>query len=147
MASLLVRPYVPADYLALTAPTSIFFVAPEEAARQYAGHPAFTATVDGVPVACAGIVIYWPGVAESWAVLSDSGRAHGYFVTRSVLRGLVALVRKHRLHRVQAKVMAGFTEGRRWVQAMGFEEEALLRAYGPKREDMISYVLFPKEMA
>lgn len=147
MAKVAVRPYLPEDYLALLPALPVLFSPPSECAQMYAQHPSFSGEVAGQVAACAGLVIYWPGVAEAWAVLGPVGRENGYGVTRAVMRGLVTLVRRHRLHRVQAKVIPAFEVGRRWVEWMGFQEEAYLRDYGPNREDMLSYVLFPKETA
>ena len=146
MAKFAIRPYRPVDYVTLMAgSTALTFVSPTEAALDYGKHPAFSGFVDDQLAGCAGLVFYWTGVAEAWAVLGDRGRAHGLFVTRGVRRGLLDLIRLHNLHRVQAKVMAGFEVGQRWITWLGFQEEAVLTAYGPNRETLIQYVMFPKE--
>jgi RimJ/RimL family protein N-acetyltransferase len=148
MGNFAIRPYRPLDYVDLmVGSTALTFVSPTQAALEYGKHPAFSGFVDGQLAGCAGLVVYWTGVAEAWAVIGNVGREHGLFVTRGVKRGLLDLIRMHGLHRVQAKVMAEFEVGKRWIMWLGFHEEAVLTAYGPKRETLIQYVMFPKETA
>src|SRR4030095_3467184 len=133
MAKLVIRPFVPDDYHVI------------------AGHaadikgPAFTGLVDGEIAACAGVVLdaHARG-GTAWAYVGRLGRQHGYFVSRSVIRGLLDIIRRHKLIRVEADARADFALARRWLGWMGVEDEGGVRKRGPKGEDMIRYALFPK---
>jgi hypothetical protein len=116
----------------------------DESADYYASRGVgYTGFVGDAIAGCAGVVTYWPGVGEAWAVLTDVGRAHPLFVHRSVSRGLREIVASSRLRRVQADVVADFAIGRRWVECLGFEFESLMRRYGPNGEDFARYRVLP----
>lgn len=101
---------------------------------------------DGTLCACAGIVVPWPGLGMAWAVVSPVGTRHPVGVHRAVLWGLHYLARDMGLRRVETTVRADFPRGRRWAQALGFQEESLMPKYGADGSDHLRYVYFPKEI-
>ena len=94
--------------------------------------PAWTALVGGEPAACAGVAPLWPGVAEAWSFAGAAIGREALAFHRAVARGLADAERDLRLHRVQAACRADHVRGRRWLALLGFEEEGLMRRYGPE---------------
>lgn len=85
--------------------------------------PAFTAIVDDEIIACAGVVIAWPGVGAAWAVLSPAVEKHGLWITRSVRRMLDVIIRGSNLHRLEMVVLADNERNYRWAHTLGFHLE------------------------
>jgi hypothetical protein len=88
---------------------------------------AFTCTVEGIPVMCAGIVELWEGRAMAWA-----------FMAKTSGRVMLALTRKVRefldlqpYRRIEMDVVSGFVAGQRWAELLGFKFEASHEAYYP----------------
>lgn len=141
-----IRAFDPGDYLRVSGPAlpGIDLArAAEDVAR---GGPAFTLTVAGVPVACAGVMLFpYPGVGHAWAVVGPVARRHRMALTRGVVRGLAAIIATNRLWRVEAEVINDFAVARRWLEWMGFEDEGLMPRRGPNGLDMRRYALLPAE--
>jgi hypothetical protein len=96
---------------------------------------AFTALSEGVPVACGGLYEIWPNRALAWTYLgADCGRE---------FMALHRVVRRHLdfapWRRVEAYVEAGYTNGHRWVRALGFQLEGVLRGFMADGRDMALY--------
>lgn len=88
---------------------------------------AFSGFVHERCVGCAGLIDVWPGRAQAWALLSSECRPHLLPITRYVLRVLAA----HPARRIEATVTADFIPGCRWLERLGFVQEAELRNYDP----------------
>lgn len=88
---------------------------------------AWTAIVDGRPVACAGLITIWPGRAYAWAVLSAQAGRWMYAITRAIRERLQSDPHE----RIEMAVDADFAAGQRWAMMLGFECEtpAPLRKY------------------
>jgi hypothetical protein len=96
----------------------------------------YTATVGGRVVACGGLVEYWPGRAEAWAVLDATSRRDFLALHNAARRILDAGL----FRRVEAVVDAGFGAGHRWLRALGFSMEApRMRRYGADGRDYSLY--------
>lgn len=107
-------------------------VTPEQAERL--GH-AYTALIDGEPVACAGLYELWPGRALAWAYMGAGCGREFLALHRTVRRHLEAATWR----RVEAYVEVGFANGHRWVKALGFQFDGLLRGFMPDGADMALY--------
>lgn len=80
---------------------------------------AFTGIVDGLPVACGGLIDIWPGRAYAWALI---GRDAGpWFV--SIHRAVLDALRRSNCKRIEMAVDADFEEGKRWARLLGFRCE------------------------
>ena len=99
----------------------------------------FAQIVNGEVVAVGGVVILWSGVGEAWAVTSSL--AEKYFVGfhRATIKNLGRIIRKHRLHRLQATVHERHEKSLDWVKRLGFEREGVLQAYGPDGGNYFMY--------
>ena len=96
-----------------------------------------TIMVHGRPVLCGGIVEYWNGRCEIWAVLDRDCRKEFVAIHRATKEFLDTCT--HR--RIEAVVIADFAEGRRWVEMLGFKLEtpAAMRGYCPNGADAYLY--------
>ena len=92
---------------------------------------AFTA-IDGETVlACAGIVPFWEGRAEAWAIMSHDLKRHFLLIHRATERFLDACG----FPRVEANVDANFGCAQRWMDMLGFVSEGLMHKYTPDGRD------------
>lgn len=99
--------------------------------------PALSAEEDGRILACAGVAFQGFGMGVLWAfVAKDAGR-HMVKLDRCVRR-LLGLTD---LKRIEAATEASFKQGCRWLELLGFEQEGLMRRYGPNGEDHYRYAL------
>jgi RimJ/RimL family protein N-acetyltransferase len=106
------------------------------------GGPAFTVMVGDTIIACAGIVLPWPGLGLVWMALSDDIGSHRVWLTRRVRRMMHDAIRSLCLHRLEATVLADNARNQRWIEALGFSREnGKARAYTTDRKDMLRYEL------
>ncbi len=91
-------------------------------------------------IACYGVCILWPGVASCWT-LPNTKLVQKFPVKfhKSVMNALESCIDGFELHRVYTTVLKTFATSMRWLERMGFKEEAYLKKYGPNGEDMIQY--------
>jgi RimJ/RimL family protein N-acetyltransferase len=94
-----------------------------------------TAFVDGEPIAIGGLVIYWPGVGESWLILSKKANDHKTEITRCIRRIVKQFVTENKLHRLQVNVRTDFPQARKLVEHLGFVYEGTLKRYTPNGVD------------
>jgi len=141
-----VRPFEPDDLLMIQArepDSSIAAGIPDlvESARLYEKYgPAFTGLIDGVPLAAAGLVIIWPGVATGWAFTSAMVPKYRLSFHRTIKQYLDMLVRERNLHRVQVEIPVSHTVSREWVKRLGFHEEGIMRQFGADKSDYVRSV-------
>lgn len=92
--------------------------------------------MDGATVlACAGIVIEPFGSGTLWSFVSDEAGRHFVRLDRCVRRMLSI----PRLRRIDATTEVGFAQGCRWLEMLGFENEGVMRKYGPDGADHYRY--------
>ena len=99
---------------------------------------AYTGIVDGVVMACAGLMQIWPGRYYAWALLTDQMSPHHMIaITRAVRRGLHLIPNA----RVEAIVQSDFEMGHRWMGLLGFTRETPepMRRYYPDGQDAVLY--------
>ena len=91
------------------------------------------------PIAIAGMMIIFPGVAEGWICMDDRVRPHILSFLR-LLRVLKedAWIRLG-LWRLQAPIQATFLQGQHFAECAGLEREAVLRSYFHPDLDAILY--------
>ena len=91
---------------------------------------------EGRPIAAVGVTPCWPGRGQAWTILSDEViRDHGLSLTRMTRWHLNDVTERGKLRRIEATVRAGHRAGHRWMHALGFKREGLMRRYGPEGED------------
>jgi hypothetical protein len=93
-------------------------------------------SVDGVIKACGGIVLYWKGRGEAWAMIGDDTRKD--FV--GIIRAIKKILSITDCDRIEATVIKDFKAGHRLVKLLGFDLEAqTMRKYGIKGWDYSLY--------
>jgi RimJ/RimL family protein N-acetyltransferase len=91
---------------------------------------AFTGLIDGKVVGCAGVRPLWAGVGEAWAVFSLDALDRPFALFRAAARGMATIEDRQGLRRIQATCHANHPEGARFLEALGFRREGVLRRYG-----------------
>lgn len=82
------------------------------------------------------------GVAEVWAITSDSIKNHKIGFHKLVLKLLKYVETELKLHRMQMTVRCDFKEGNKWAKALGFSVESVLGQYGPDKSSHVMYARF-----
>lgn len=95
------------------------FVTPEHA-KALEGEYAFTALVDGRPIAVGGVKELWKNRALCWTFIDRNAGKHFAELHRTVKR-LIDLVPYRRL---EAETPCDFKQGHRWLKMLGFKLEA-----------------------
>ncbi len=107
-----------------------------EQGRALENQPSYTAVVDGIPIAAAGVVPQWQGRAIAWAFLSEIGPRQFVGVHRAVKSFLDGCFIK----RIEMTVNCDFPEAHRWAKMLGFSMEAeRMVGYAPDGGDCALY--------
>lgn len=110
-------------------------VKPEYGPALVAAGPCYSIVDGDVVFACAGFYPQWDGRAIVWALVGANAGRHFLRLHRAVLRAFEI----HPYRRVETCVLAGFSEGCRWAEMLGFEREGYMRAYAPDGSDFHLY--------
>jgi hypothetical protein len=99
--------------------------------------PCFTGMRGDEVIICAGVFEVWENRAMAWALLSKNAAANMLAIHKAV-RGYL-LQAPYR--RIEATVDAGFEDGRRWAEMLGFVQETPepMRAFLPNGGDCYLY--------
>lgn len=102
----------------------------------YESQESFTAIIDGVVVGCGGFISMWANRVQIWSLLArDIGPRGMLQVHHAVKRGLAMRTER----RIEAMCDPGFKNAQRWLQALGFEREGLMRKYTEDGHDCYLY--------
>ena len=102
----------------------------------------FTGFSENKIIGCAGIMPLWNGVGHAWVVMGSDYKNNRIWLHRHIKNMFIKIAIGKEFKRVQANVQAGFKEGVRWIEALGFHRESKLEKYGPAGEDHYMYVRF-----
>jgi len=103
---------------------------------------AFTAIDEEGRIVCsAGIFDVWKGVGEAWLVGSSILNERGIALTRILARRFKVIIKTKKYQRIQCVVHNEWTISQKFVELLGFENEGLMRKYGPEGWDYIRYAL------
>jgi RimJ/RimL family protein N-acetyltransferase len=75
-------------------------------------------------VAVGGIKIFFPGVGESWIILTKQSKktgVYGMIACNAIKKKLDELIVELKMRRVEANVRANFDKAIRFTQALGFK--------------------------
>lgn len=95
----------------------------------------FTATVDGNPIGCIGVVNHWEGRRYVWAYLAHDVGIHMISLTRAIKLWL----KYHGQGRLETAVDCRFDAAVRWAEMLGFEREGRMRHWSPTGDDFWLY--------
>lgn len=131
------RKFRPEDAAALN-PRPVFLetaVESIETLRQRKDSYIETVTIDGRPAAVIGLIIQWRGVATVWSVTSDELRKAPKEFHALALEMAEEYARVFSIWRMQCNVVANYREGVRWIEAMGFVNEGVMKKFDPLKRD------------
>jgi hypothetical protein len=103
--------------------------------------PAYSAVCSGQIIACAGIVIPWPGVGTCWATFGEGVARHPLWLSRTCRRVLNDVIRAFNLHRIEAISLLNNERNQRWLKMLGFEQEwdDVAHMYTSDQRDVVRY--------
>ena len=99
------------------------------------GPLAYTAALEGHPVACCGIQMREFGIGTLWSFLGDDAGPYMTTLTRAGRR-LMAIAD---LRRIEATTPVDFLAGCRWLKVLGFQLEGTMRRFAPDGADHLLY--------
>ena len=110
--------------------------------RTTAGTPAFTIIDQGKVALSFGVFPIWPGLGEGWMVPSNhiDGRAIALIKGARIVFNKIGTAMQ--LRRLQFMVRSSHLQATRFAEALYFDKEATLKAYGPEGDDYYVYVRF-----
>ncbi len=103
----------------------------ELAKAYHASGPAWTVLAGSTPIACGGVVRFWPGVGECWCWAGLGVDVQPVAFARLAGLLLDGLVREQRFHRLQAHVRADDERANRFARHLGFTLEGSCPGFGP----------------
>ena len=99
----------------------------------------FTAIVNDKPIAAGGISVLWDNVAEGWVMATHEVWNHSIIMAKHFKKRTDILIETTKIKRLQTSVKADFTLGHKFAKWLKFEEEGLMKHYGPDGSDYIRY--------
>lgn len=115
-----------------------------EARREELGEQARTIWHDTTPVGAYGVVTISPGVAEAWSLLTEGAVHLPIKLVREVRAAIREAWRVLPIHRMQALCLRDDWISYRWLGGLGFHDEGIQRARGPRGEDMVMFGMWEK---
>ena len=86
-----------------------------------------------------GIYKTGEGIGHVWFCNSDVIKKKRIWFCKYIKRSMLLIGKLMGLHRLEANVKDGYTEGARWAEHMGLKREGLMRKFSPLKEDYILY--------
>lgn len=105
--------------------------------------PCFTAICEGEGIAsCWGFAQMWPGVFEVWLLTStliEKSFEHKRCMVLTSISAIADAAIGLQAHRFQMTINPRFSYSERFAKALKFEQEGVLKAYGPDGSDFLLY--------
>ena len=92
---------------------------------------------DAEPAAIGGFVPVWPGLGSGWIWTTDRWDEVALEVTRAMKRHILPTLDARGVHRIEARPMASNKAAIRWLEIVGFKQEAVTAQFGQGREDFV----------
>ena len=102
-------------------------------------HLAFTGMVGKKPIFAAGMKMIWGQVAEGWVIASSDMWNHPLSVAKAIKKDFARFAKEHNIKRVQTAIRKDFTQGQRFAEWLGLENEGLMKHYGFDGTDHYRY--------
>ena len=102
-------------------------------------HLAFTGIVNHKPIFAAGMKIIWGQVAEGWVIASSEMWNHPIGVAKAIKKDFARVAKENNITRVQSAIRKDFSEGQRFAEWLGLENEGLMKHYGFDGTDQYRY--------
>lgn len=88
-----------------------------------------------------GAVLYWPGFAEGWYLVSKDGGESKFLMVHCIKTVIELAIKELNLHRFQSTIRVDFTSAIKLIEHVGFVKEGLLRKYTQDKVDAYIYAL------
>lgn len=95
----------------------------------------FTLLHNDIPICSGGIFPLWHGVGEGWVIASKRIFDHKIKSAKLIKRRTDLLCAVNKIKRLQTSVRANFPMGLRFAKFLGFNNEGLMKHYGPDGSD------------
>ena len=102
-------------------------------------HLAFTGLVGKKPIFAAGMKMIWGQVAEGWVIASSDMWNYPLSVAKAIKKDFARVAKQHNIKRVQTAIRKDFTQGQRFAEWLGLENEGLMKHYGFDGTDQYRY--------
>ena len=94
-------------------------------------------TVDGEPAVIGGFVPIWPGLGSGWMWGTDRWDEVVLEVTRAMKAHILPTLDRRGVHRIECRPMATNVSSIRWLELVGFHQEAVTAQFGQGRQDFV----------
>ena len=102
-------------------------------------HLAFTGLAGKKPIFAAGMKMVWGQVAEGWVIATEDMWNHPLSVAKAIKKDFAKVAKKNNIKRVQTAIRKDFTQGQRFAEWLGLENEGLMKHYGFDGTDQYRY--------
>lgn len=114
----------------------------EAACQQIAVLPGFgwmARPAGGMPAVVGGFIPIWPGLCSGWMFGTEAWPKVAREVTRTIVRDILPSLDSQGYHRIECRPIAGNTAVVRWLELIGFHQEAVVAQFGQGREDFLLF--------
>ena len=95
--------------------------------------------INGLIVGIFGCTRIHPGVGECWALLAKDIYRYPKATTKIAKKLVADNMEIMKLHRMQVTTLNADTRAKKWLKCLGFEEEGVMRMFGPDKQDFVRY--------
>jgi len=95
--------------------------------------------VNDKPIFAAGMKMIWGQVAEGWVIASSDMWKYPLGVAKAIKKDFARVAKEHNIKRVQTAIRKDFTQGQRFAEWLGLENEGLMKHYGFDGTDQYRY--------
>jgi len=104
---------------------------------------AVTIMDDDVPICLLGGLYIFPGIFHIWAIMTDDVTKKPTSFARACRNFLTNFIRNEKPRRLQMEMRLNYPEGLKWANFLGFQNEGIMRGFGPTGEDYYLMSMIP----
>ena len=103
---------------------------------------AFTAYGHSKILGMGGFIEIYPHFVEAWVIIATKDTRLNQRIGRNILKMYRKIIDSHpKWQRIQAAVRKDFDKAIRLIEILGFENEGLMRNFGPDKSDYYRYAM------
>lgn len=99
----------------------------------------YTLFEEDVVLGIGGVHNIWENVGEAWLLLGREAFDKPKTVARHTVHMFDHMQEEHKYQRIQASISVKDTKAKRFAEWLGFENEGIMRKYGPDGSDYYRY--------
>ncbi len=99
----------------------------------------YTLFEEDVVLGIGGVHNIWNGVGEAWLLLGKEAFARPRTVARHTVNMFDHMQEEHQYQRIQASIAVTDAKAKRFAEWLGFQNEGIMRKYGPDGSDYYRY--------